>query len=107
MIVPEKIANRCHARSSTPAGIGENQIIVAARTVIKPRKIGLVADALTPDLTPSTTVALIRVPNYNTRDFAVHKSHSNSPTLWSPVAESRVVIGGQPIGIFEASPADT
>lgn len=36
-IVPKKIANRCHAFSSTPDGVGTNQTTSAATTVITPR----------------------------------------------------------------------
>ena len=36
-MVPKKIANRCHAFSSTPDGAGRNQTARATRAVIAPR----------------------------------------------------------------------
>jgi hypothetical protein len=36
-MVPKKIANRCHALSSTPGGIGRNQTTSAMSVVITPR----------------------------------------------------------------------
>src|SRR5438093_2899312 len=62
MIVARKMANRCHAFSSTPAGIGKNQMITATRTVTMPRTTDFSLDSALSDWIALDMVALPGFP---------------------------------------------